>query len=384
MELDLGGKVLPFSFSLDRASDSLWVVIIHNGAEEIAVSDVVIGGDSISIRMPLFDSEFIGKIANDSLINGRWYNHLKGPDYSLPFRALAGAAHRFPIGSSTGLVSGSWETHFSHGTPDAYNAIGVFNADAKGGLTGTFLTETGDYRYLEGGLHNDSLRLSCFDGSHAFLFEAALNGDSLIGRFWSGSHWQEPWVATRNEEYKLRDPDSLTTLREGYDMIDFRFPDTEGKLVSSRDEQFRGRVLMVQVMGSWCPNCVDETRLLQEVYTKDHDRGLEIISIAFEKQADQERAIEGLKRFKTALDVHYPVLYGGLASKEVASAKLPFLEHLMSYPTCVFIDRAGRVRRIRTGFYGPGTGPHYDHYKRNLDVFLEGMLNEHPGAVAQK
>ena len=376
MELDLGGRVLPVTFDLTGAEGSAWKATLHNGSEKIVVDEVSLHGDTLIIRMPLFDSEFVGLVRSDSVIEGTWHNYLKGPEYTIPFRAVAGSADRFPHEAGANNVAGTWETHFSQGTPDAYNAIGLFETDAHGVVTGTFMTETGDYRFLEGGLAGDSLRLSCFDGSHAFLFEAALRNDSLFGRYWSGTHWQEPWFAVRNADYTLRDADSLTHLREGYDMVDFSFPDTDGNVLSTSDARFDNKVLMVQVMGSWCPNCVDEARLLADVHRKYHDRGLEVLAIAFEKHADPDRAVEGLRRFKKNLNVPYPVLYGGTASKEVAGSKLPFLDHLMSYPTCIFIDRKGVVRRIRTGFYGPGTGDHYTHYTRNLDAFLETLLAE--------
>lgn len=377
MELDLNGPVLPFTFELARSKEGGWNMHLHNSEEDITVTEVDLRGDTIRVRMPLFDSEFKGTVINDSTLVGHWHNYLKGPNYRIPFRASAGEKARFP-GADGGAsdVSGAWRTHFSQGTPDAYNAIGQFVQDERGSVTGTFLTETGDYRYLDGIRRGDSLLLSSFDGSHAFLFHALLRGDSLHGRFMSGVHWQEPWIAVRDAHYELRDPDSLTVLREGYDMAEFRFPDTEGRMIASSDGAFQGKPLMVQVMGTWCPNCVDETRLLNEVHGKYHDRGLEVLAIAFEKQEDPQQAMEALRRFKRTLGVPYPVLYGGPASKEAASRKLPFLDHLMSYPTCIFIDRKGLVRRIRTGFYGPGTGEHYEHYKRNLDAFIEQLLTE--------
>ncbi|MBP7408113.1 MAG: TlpA family protein disulfide reductase [Flavobacteriales bacterium] len=377
MELDLNGPLLPFTFELAKADSSAWTMLVHNSTEKIEVTDVSLLGDTILMRMPLFDSEFRGVVVNDTTIVGRWHNYLKGPEYSIPFHAVAGTKTRFPGGSvPSANISGAWRTHFSAGTPDAYNAIGEFRQDSAGVVSGTFMTETGDYRFLEGVLHGDSLLLSCFDGSHAFLFQAVLRGDSLHGHYMSGVHWQEHWVAVRDANYELRDPDSLTTLREGYGMVDFRFPDLEGNMVARSDEAFRGKPMMVQVMGSWCPNCVDEARLLSEVHGKYHVRGLEILAIAFEKYEDPDQAIGALKRFKKTLGVPYPVLYGGAASKEVAGSKLPFLDHLMSYPTCIFIDRNGMVRRIRTGFYGPGTGEHHEHYKRNLDAFIETLLDE--------
>ena len=385
MSLDIRGAhdpqalILPFLFDL-RKDGVGWQMTIHNGQESIVVEDIVIAHDTIKIRLPLFDSEFKGILKNDSTFSGYWHNYLKGPDYKIPFVANATSRSRFAAAQDDHLnVSGEWEAHFELGTPDAYSALGIFKEN--GGLvSGTFATETGDYRYLEGSTMGDSMFLSCFDGSHAFLFHAALSNDTLHGRFWSGTHSQEPFVAWRHAGYKLRDQDSLTFLKEGHDMVDFKFPSIDGDTVSPMDAHHAGKVMMVQVMGSWCPNCVDETRLLQEMYSQYHEQGLDVIAVAFERYEGQDKAIAALKHFRDELGVKYDILFAGEASKDVASEKLPFLSHVMSYPTCIFIDRAGKVRRIRTGFYGPGTGEHYLDYKRNLQLFLEKMLAEQPAA----
>lgn len=375
--LDLGsGTHLPFNAELAKDS-AAWTMTVLNSTERILVDQVVITGDSFRVHMPLFDSEFIGVISSDSTLSGRWWNHLKGPDYSIPFTATAGRSERFAhlVPSPPRDMSGQWEAHYSSGTADEYAAIGLFEQEGTH-LNGTFLTETGDYRYLEGSVNGDSLLLSCFDGSHAFLFKAGWRSDSLFGRFWSGNHWQEPWVAVRNPAFALRHPDSLTHLREGYAMADFRFPLIEGGHVSPRDSAHAGRVIMVQIMGSWCPNCVDETVLLDEMYAKYNHEGLSVVALAFEKQNDSLLAIDGLRKFRERLHVNYEIAYAGKAGKKEAAERLPFLDHVMSYPTCIFIDRSGMVRRIRTGFYGPGTGAHYLNYRRNLELFIEQMLAE--------
>ncbi len=384
MELDLAGNPLPFLFDLQRVDSTDWIARIHNASEVIEVRDIELRGDTFLMRMPLFDSEFKGLLSSDSVITGHWHNYLKGPEYRVPFIAQAGRTHRFN-GSAAGSTGfeGNWETHFSAGTKDAYDAIGIFDQHEDGTVTGTFVTETGDYRYLEGSVYQDSMKLSCFDGSHAFLFNAKLRGDSITGHFWSGTHWEEDWVAYRNPNFTLRDPDSLTFLKEGYDMAEFSFPDLDGTPVSPRDQRYKGKVLMLQIMGSWCPNCVDETVVLNELYETYATQGLEVVAVAFEKYPSTEKAIEGLKRFRSTLGVEYPILYAGQASKEHAAAKLPFLDRIMSYPTCIFVDRNGKVRRIRTGFYGPSTGEHFTNYTRNLRSFVEQLLNE-PVAVAAK
>lgn len=377
VRLHLGPMDLPFTFSLEQLPDSALVMHVENGSEVITVDDVERFGDSLVVRMPLFDSEFRGKVERRGKVSGEWFNYLKGRDYSIPFTALAGEQTRFPLAHKAAQdLTGHWEVHFSPGTADGYPAIGLFEQQADGKATGTFLTETGDYRYLEGVVSGDSLYLSCFDGSHAFLFAARATGDSLHGRFWSGKHWEEPWEAVRNDQFALRDPDSLTQLREGYTMADFSFPDLEGNPTSPSDPAFKGKVLMIQIMGSWCPNCVDETRLLNELYARHKQKGLEVLSVAFERYEDPEKAFSGLRRFRDVLNVQYPILYGGRSGKGEAAEKLPFLTHVMSYPTLIIVDRNGAVRRIRTGIYGPGTGTHYTTYRRSLENFVESLLQE--------
>ena len=50
---------------------------------------------------------------------------------------------------------------------------------------------------------------------------------------------------------------------------------------------------MLQLSGTWCPNCKDETKFLAPWYEKNKDRGVEIIGLAYEKKAD--RAYPGIK-----------------------------------------------------------------------------------------
>ncbi len=382
VEMDINGHPLPFVMDLLKKG-SEWSVIVENGEERIAVDDIRFSGDSIFIRMPLYDSEFKGLYRNGEIL-GHWYNHLKGPSYKIPFKASVGEQERFDTSIPPAKdVSGTWEVHFSEGEEKAYNAIGVFEQLEDGLTHGTFITETGDYRFLEGRVQGDSLKLSSFDGSHAFLFTAAISDTGMEGQFWSGTHWKEPWRAVRNPDFALRNPDSLTFLREGHTMVDFKFPDLNGDLVSPSDPRFKGKPLMIQVMGSWCSNCVDETRLLNEFYQEYNDRGLEVIALAFEKYEDTTKAIAGLKRYRDVLGVPYPILYGGMANKEVAMTKLPFLDHMMSYPTCIIVDHTGKVRRIHTGYYGPGTGAHHTAFRRELRSFLERLLLEHSFATVE-
>lgn len=366
---------LPVGLEIHKDSTGYRLVLI-NGEERIQVSEVRVMGDSVRVRMPLFDAELLAVRTGDSALTGVCLNHLRrsGED-RIPFEARWGPSPRFNAHAPTGTIDGQWEAHFSPGSEGAYPALGMFHQQGSR-VTGTFGTETGDYRFLEGVMDGDTLRLSAFNGAQAYLFKAAFRNDSLIGRFWSGVHWTEPWYALRDPDFHLRNPDSLTVLKEGHDMVALELPSIDGPLLSLKDDRFKGRPMLVQVMGSWCPNCVDETALLQELYARYHPLGLEVVAVAFEKHKDRARAITALKRFRSALGVEYPIMYAGEASKENTSVQLPFLERMMSYPTCIFIDRMGKVRKIHTGFYGPGTGEYYLAYKRDLELFVRSLLEE--------
>lgn len=374
LRLNAGDATIPLRFDVLHDENGRWRIRIRNATEVIDVNDIELRGDSAIVRMPLFDSEFRAHLLSDTTMEGLWFNYLKGPDYHIPFFAARSDGPRFPKRPASSVISGTWRAVFSEGAPESYQAVGLFEQFPNGQVHGTFMTETGDYRFLEGVTSGDSMKLSAFDGSHAFLFLAEIRGDSMSGRFWSGSHWQEPWTAVRDESYHLRDPDSLTTLKNGIERISFSFPDLDGKPWSTEDPSVKGHPLIVHVMGSWCPNCVDETHLLKEMHEKYLARGLRIVAIGFEKHLDESKATASLRRFKERLQIPYPILLGGPAAKEQASARLPFLNHLISYPTCIFIGSDGRVKRIRTGFNGPGTGLHYTAYRSDLESFLDTLV----------
>ena len=375
--LSLGEEELPFIFTLQQTGGRLLAKII-NGKETIAVDDVTVVEDSIFIKLPVYDSEIKGLYYPDSAISGYWYNYAKGTGYKIPFRAEYGTAIRFPLSpyDSLSSVEGIWEVIFNPNTEETYMAIGKF--EQKGTrLCGTFLTEKGDYRYLEGAVADNNLSLSCFDGAHAFLFKAKLNEQNrLEGTFWSGIHCKENWVAKRNENFELQNPDSLTFLKKGYDKLAFSFPDLAGKMVSLSDDKYKSKVVVVQIMGSWCPNCADETAFLAGIYDKYRENGLEVIALAYERTAGFQKAKDNVQRHKAHFKAQYDFLIAGTSNKEKAAETLPMLNRLLSYPTTIFIDKNQNVRRIHTGFYGPGTGGRYNMFVEDFTAYIEKLLDE--------
>lgn len=367
---------IPADFILNKV-DSNFSITFTNAEEKVDIIDIQINGKKIIIKDPVFNTWFEGKIINPTKISGFWYKEDKS--YKIPFVAKHGITERFAapekLSKHQPNISGKWEVDFSKGTDNQYKAIGMFQ-QVDNYVTGTFITETGDYRYLEGNMYNNNLYLSTFDGTHAFLFKAAFINGNLEGNFWSGTHWEEPWVAVKNEQFELNNPDSLTYLKEGYDGLSFKFANTEGDSISLSDHKYQGKVTIVNIMGPWCPNCKDETAYLTQLYNKYHDKGLEIIALSFTNSNDFEKGKIATKKVKDFYNAKYDFLIAGKANKIEVAKALPMLGNFMSYPTSIFIDKSGKIRRIRTGFYGPGTGNYFTRYTDQTNEFIAKLLAE--------
>ncbi|WP_067032089.1 peroxiredoxin family protein [Allomuricauda sp. CP2A] len=363
---------LPFNFTLSLDEDGEYVMKMYNAEEEITVDEITIDGDSLHIRMPIFDGHFTGTFTETGM-QGNFIEESK--ERSVPFSAVHGKKDRFEVTEdATVNISGIWETYFDINTQNEYPAKGIFMQNGNK-LKGTFRTKTGDYRYLDGVVTGDSMKLSAFDGSHVYLFMAQVTDSTLDGTFYSGRHAVQEFLGARNEAFELPDADSLTYLREGYDKFDFSFPDPSGKMVSLSDPQFKDKVVLVQIMGTWCTNCLDETRFYVDFMEKNPDLNLELVALAFEYAKTQEKAFEGISRLKDRTGADYPILLAqyGTSNKQKANEKLPMLNHILSYPTTIYIDKNGEVKKIHTGFNGPATGEKYEQFKKQFAETIQEL-----------
>ena len=221
----MDNEILPFNFKLEQLGTHEYRMEVYNAEEVILVDEITIDQDSIRIKMPVFEGYLSGTFTENEITGDFIKESL---DRIVPFRAFYNREDRFSLKNKEDTntnVTGIWETSFSEGTEDHYMGKGIF--EQKGNkVTGTFRTTTGDYRYLDGVVDGDLLKLSAFDGAHAFLFTAKITDSTLNGTFYSGNHFKEPFVAKKNASFELADADSLTFLKEGYDAFDFSFPDT--------------------------------------------------------------------------------------------------------------------------------------------------------------
>jgi peroxiredoxin len=373
------GADIVFNFEV-KDSARKKVIYILNAQDRLLVDDVKVKGDSVFINMPFFDSEFKLAITGTGSLQGLWVRHMPDKDVTIPFTALPGVKERFHAKAPAAVnITGRYATEFIYPGKDTSFAVGEFK-QAGSKVTGTFLTSTGDYRFLEGIVDGDSLKLSTFDGSHAYYFTALVKDGNLEnGVFYAGiGAGKEQWVARRDEKAVLPDERSLATTKPGNNRLDFTFPDMNNKQVSIKDKRFEGKVVVITLMGSWCPNCMDETGFLADWYKENKARGVEVIGLSYERTTDFATSQKALTRFLKRFDVTYPVLITGVTPGDPQKAEktLPQLTGIKGFPTTIFIDKKGNVKEVHTGFSGPGTGEHYEEFKKEFNQLVDHLLSE--------
>jgi thiol-disulfide isomerase/thioredoxin len=360
---------LPFTFTSEKGK-----ITIRNSDESISVDEITFINDSVVIQMPVFDSEFRCKVGERSL-KGFFYNHARKNNNVIPFHAVHGQAFRFSDKPEKTVhnISGKYSVFFDKEEEESKKAIGVFNQEGNN-LSATFLTTTGDYRYLEGEVSGNRLWLSAFDGFHLFLFTAVIKGDSLLnGEYFSGRHWHDTWSGVKDESAELISAESLTHLNPGYDKFDFSFADENGKMISLSDQAYTNKAVIVQLMGTWCSNCMDETKFLSEWYNQRGHETIEIIALDFERITDTATVFKNIRRLKNKFYINYKILYAGSSDKKEAAKALPMLNRVFAYPTTIFLDKEKRPVKIHTGFNGPATGEKYEEFMRWFDITVEKL-----------
>lgn len=380
--ITLPGGDIEAGIELSHGADGYGASLV-NGQERVPINEVLFENGELLLRFPAFNNEIRARLDDGQLVGELVLVKRHGATQSMPFVATPGAERKPEStgNSSEHDLSGRWSATFHE--PDGSNAAAIGEFQQRGArLFGTFLHPNGDYRYLAGYVRGDEFKLSTFDGAHAFIFTGNVEDGRIVnGQFWSGTSWHQTWTAERNAEAKLPDAYSRTWLKPGYERFTFEFPDPDGNPVSIDDPRFDGKVVVVTLAGTWCPNCHDEARFMAPLYDEYRDKGLEVVALMFEHFEDHDVAAARIRDFREKFDIDYATLIAGVSSKTEAADVLPSLNAVLAFPTTIFIDRQGKVRRIHTGFSGPGTGAHYEELTAEITAFIDELLAE-PAATA--
>jgi len=372
------GNEIVFNLDIQQKKGTT-VLYIVNGAEKMHIDDLRFLKDSLFINMPVFESSFKLKVVSKDSLSGTWIKRGTAKDNIMKFTASANQPYRFKAvnGEATEQAGGKWRIDFIKGD-NHQPAIGNFIQKGSK-VTGSILTPSGDYRFLSGTVTGNLLQLSTFDGVHAMVFKARIDKDSISdGQTISSTAPIGHWVAVKDENASLPD-EKLTRVKDGQDgTLDFKFKDLDGKEVSIKDERFKNKVVVIQLMGSWCPNCMDETAFMSDFYKKNKQRGVEMIGLAYEYTTDLERSTNSLRKFQKRFDVQYPLLIASatVSDPQRTEKTLPQLTDIKVFPTTLILGKDGKVAQIETDFFGPGTGDYYKAYVEKFGKTIDELLKK--------
>jgi thiol-disulfide isomerase/thioredoxin len=387
---------LPFRMCMG-AVDGKWAARIQNGDEVLTFSVMLAGVDSVVVDLTPYPSEIRARLSKEGRhLEGTWTRRFSAQSrveiafhaewrvttrecFSDPdvergatwsdfprFEREANGPPPLPPGS----VEGRWSVAFEG---EAAPAVALLKQEPSGEVTGTILTVTGDYRYLEGVIEGNQLSLSTFDGSHAYLFQARLQQDgTLDGDFWSYGKWGQTWTAHRNPKAQLPDPLGLARWNKKTRLEDLVFPDVDGKPHSLADPEFAGKARLLVLSGSWCPNCSDATQHMIELDRTYRERGLRVIGICIEMGNDFAGNARQVRRYVQKYSIPYPVLVAPMGKH--MSESFPALQPLFAIPTFVFLDGKGHARCVYTGYSGPAAGAENVRLREKFDALVKELL----------
>ena len=374
--LDLAGGELRFGVRLEQRGDRL-AGQLCNGDRCQPFSAVALRGDGLVLEMADYAAAITARLMGDSLVGSYRNVGNRGPRV-IPFRAARGT---WPAGPGPTRLLGRWDAMWIGDFGTSPRVIELRNG--PGGLEGTIISNTGDYGHFAGSARGDSFALAHFDGSYVYLLTGALGGgggapDTLRGVFHAGLRTQTPWIAVRSTGRPHLKAVTENTQADTTQPFRFAFPDLEGRMVTERDPRFQGKVVVVDVFGTWCPTCHDAAPELVRLYRKYRGRGLEIVGLAYEVSGDTAVDRRQVRRYREKFGIPFTLLLAGINDTEAAAATLPQLQGFTSFPTTIFLGRDGRVRRIHAGFYGPATGAQHARQVQAWEGEVERLLAERP------
>ncbi|HXH76442.1 MAG TPA: TlpA disulfide reductase family protein [Bacteriovoracaceae bacterium] len=368
-ELKTDHTIIPFIAELNFDPKKLSGKII-NGKETIPIEKMMVKGKTISIPLQTYENTLELTIESPTSLKGYWVRHNKNPKVEIPIVGVFGPTNRFPGKNDPPKINldGKWAIQIAIDHTHKSQGVAIF--EQKGNvLTGTILSPTGDYRYLEGFVSDDEFAAASFDGVMNYLVKGTVKQNEMRAVMLSTTVTK----ITGHKDPKAVLPDAYTATQMEAP-LEFSFPDLKGKKITLTDKQFKNKPVVVQFFGSWCPNCLDEMNYLIPWYNKNKKRGIEIIALAFERSLSEAEAKVQLLKVQKKAKITYPLLLAGATSEDKPMDKIKGLKNFISFPTTIFLNKKHEVVKIHAGFSGPSTGEFYEDWKTEFNKNVDGLL----------
>lgn len=370
--ISFGGQDIPFRLQIagDGSNIKGW---LFNGEDKVVASGASFHDGSLVLNFDSYAAKLEAKLQDGALVGQ--YGPMLKKNYPI-------TAHRHQAAASSSAsapsINGLWEVAVKSSKGEQAWRLIVQQKSASN-VSAAILRVDGDTGALTGSYKDGKFVLSHFSGGRPALMVLTPASDGTLAINMTDLHGSSQMTATRPDVARAKglppptDPDHHTSVKDASEPFKFSFPDLNGKIVSNADARFQGKVVLVNITGSWCPNCHDEAPFLAELYRKYRSQGLEVVALSFE-EGDQLTNPVRLRAFMKEYGIDYTVLLGG--TPDDRDAKLTQPVNLNSWPTTFFLGRDGRVRFVHAGFPGPASGELYRQAAHEFEAQVENLLAE--------
>lgn len=364
----VNGVDVPFRFEITGAGKTL-AGSFYNGERRITSTSSALEHDALTLRFDQY-AAILRATHRDGQLEGSYDRGSRG---SYPFRARR-AEGPPPSANDAPSIDGEWTVGAKSNKGESAWRFIVRQTSA--GVEASILRVDGDTGTLTGRYRDGKFVLSHFSGARPLLLEVTPAADGSLELVQNG---KTRLVAVRADSARAKDvgeptdPTLHTRVKEPAERFQFSFNDLNGRVVSNTDQRFQGKVVIVSITGSWCPNCHDEAPFLSQLHRKYQKKGLEIVALSFE-EAEQLANPTRLRAFIDQYDIDYTVLLAG--EPEQLTEKVPQADNLNAFPTTFFLGRDGRVRGVHAGFPSPGSGSYYTQAEHEITEQVERLLAE--------
>lgn len=368
--IDSNHRPIPFRIGFSTHGEpQAW---FFNGDEKVVSTSGSFDNGVLLLRFDHYATKLEATLSNGELTGTYGRPGRAAEFHAVPYRAAEASKEPAP------QIAGLWDIEVE--SPKGEKAWHLIVHQNSSEVSAAILRVDGDTGLLTGAYRDGLFTLSHFSGARPSLMTIAFQLDGSLEVDLNG----RKLTAVRSAEARAKglpapdDPMKHTTMKDANEPLRFSFPDMAGQIVSNTDARFRGKVVLVAIGGSWCPNCHDEAPYLEELYRKYRNAGLEVVDLSFE-EGDQLKNLERLRAFVKQYGIEYPVLLPGEPSE--LDAKLPEAVNLNAWPTTFFVGRDGKVRAIHTGFAGKASGELHDAMTREIETTLHRLLSENPPEI---
>ena len=373
--LEVDGRKVGFRMELQLAGRQTRGAIL-DGERRIWSTSGEFAGTKLHLAWDYFDSRLEATWDGQAL-RGAYQRRTRAGLVRREFTAQPFQPKPEAADSAAAQVAGAWRIQ-----TDAARGVRVMNgyfAQSGASVTGTIQRLDGDFGTLEGRVDGKRLKLSHFDGIRATLIEAEIQPDGTLRGLLDG---KTAFTAARVEKAaelglpEPPDPSRYVSVKNPLDPVRFQAVDLDGNPVSSTGPRFRGRPMILTIMGSWCPNCHDEAELLAELDRHYRDKGVAVVALGFEYTGESERDRNQLRAFARRHKTDYTILYAGTTEEGQVQKVLPQLANFGGFPTTIFLDRDHRVRSVHAGFAGPANKEEHARLKAEYDRLARELTAE--------